>query len=432
MDYKVFPRVASHTFIKRQPSYCLLFFDYLGSRHSLGMNETAETILELCTGNKSVDELIVELANCYHDSEQSIEDKVLPFLKLLASAGIVSFERTPEYSPVVSVGSRDVVTVEQVLLELTYNCPLKCRHCFVEAGQGPTMERDVLIDVLENKLFPTGLRAAQLTGGEPFAYSGLDEIVNLFAKRRIPVQVTTSGYLLDEQARAVVSALSRSAGSIQVSVDGTSNYHDHLRGIDGSFNRALQFIDYAIKKKVRVVSATTLIDQRREDIHELCALMRDMGVSMFRLGALSSQGRASNLGGPVLWSVEQVRLLIDELANCYNTQTFSIGWIEDPGSDRDLINCGAGTKMLVINPRFYVRPCPMISDCLGNIKDESLGTIMKRGNRLYLDLHSPCDRICGSCPEVDNCRGCMASGLENAHKSECCSWLQNEYDGRGQ
>lgn len=427
MDMSMYPRMVAAAYIKRQPSYNLFFFDHFGERHSVGMDEVACTIVETCTGDKTLHEVVLKLVEEYQDSEQSVEEKLMPFLKQLEVAGIVTFSENPHFDPIKIVGTKELVTVEQVILELTYSCPLKCRHCFVEAGAGPSMNYRVLRDILTTKLLPIGIRAVQLTGGEPFVYNELEEIVSLFVRERIPLQLTTSGFVLNDQAKRVIDLLSKSMSSIQVSIDGLSDYHDHLRGVTGAFNRAVNFIEYAIGQNVKVFSAITLINQRESEIYSLCAMMRNKGVSLFRLGAVSPQGRASNLNDTLSWDVKRVRSFIKSLGILFNTDSFKVGWIEDPDDNLSLSNCGAGTKMLVINPHFTVRACPMIPDDFGNIMDESLETIMRRGNDFYLGLRSPRNETCENCPEVDNCKGCMAAGLANAHKVGLCYWHKKEY-----
>lgn len=362
----------------------------------------------------------------YNDSFEHVSEKVLRFLEKLQTINVLAFSSTPISAPIEVVGSKDFVSVEQVVFELSYVCPLRCRHCFIEAGVGPSMPSDGLYKTI-NALLPYGLRAVQLTGGEPFTYKHLEEVVTVLSRQQIPIQITTSGYILNKQARSVIASISGLHSSIQVSVDGLPDYHNALRGVADSFERAIDFIDFAINNNVRVFSATTLIDQSESDIDSLCKIMKAHGVSLFRIGTVIDQGRAVSLPHSRTWDVAATRNLIKRLAGKYDCGTFKIGWIEDPANNAGQINCGAGTKMLVIDPYFNVRACPMTSRPFGNILDDPIEHIMLRGNKIYLGLHSPRASICGSCPEIPNCSSCIASGIINGTKVSRCRWKCSEY-----
>ena len=426
MTPQVYPRMQAVAFIKRQPAYNLLFFDYQDQRLTVGMNDEGLAIVAACDGTNSLTHVAENLSQQFQEHVEDITPKLTKFLQQLEMLQLVKYADSPSNAPVPVLGTKNYLTPEHVVLELTHRCPLRCSHCYLDAGHGPTMDFPRLSRLLGQLVDEIGLRSVQLTGGEPFLYAKLGEIVNFLTGRGVPIQITTSGIVFNESSKAVLNSLTSRRNSVQVSVDGFKQSHNNIRGNVHSFQRAMQFLDYAIDHGVRTFTATSLIGQSREEITALCAHLRDRGVTLFRLGAVSIQGRASELGRAVRWSADDVRSLLSDLKAAYETETFHVGAFEDLSLVKTNYNCGAGTKLLLVDPSFHVRPCPMTDLHLGSLDKESLESIILRGNDLLQHMHAPGKDLCGDCPLEPSCRGCFAEGYSNSHRVEVCEWFNSE------
>ena len=94
---------------------------------------------------------------------------------------------------------------------------------------------------------PRSLRTVNITGGEPFLHPQLPDFVSA-VRRRLPRAITTistNGLLTDRIRRLLPDLLSRDPRlRIAVSIDGLEETHDLIRGLSGTFNKALQTIEH--------------------------------------------------------------------------------------------------------------------------------------------------------------------------------------------
>ena len=80
-----------------------------------------------------------------------------------------------------------------------------------------------------------------LTGTEPFLYPELLELVSYGVARNLNVHITTNGTLLSRYAGRLVELCPKpDALSITISLDGIGEVHDTIRGVTGTFDRALE------------------------------------------------------------------------------------------------------------------------------------------------------------------------------------------------
>lgn len=142
---------------------------------------------------------------------------------------------------------------EAVNIYPTDHCNLKCSMCF-ERLRKPHSELDMLdwiriIDQIQ-KFQPR----INLSGGEPFLYSQIKELITYIKKRGLFLSITTNGTLLSEYAEEIVRLR---INRIHISIDGPEEIHDRIRGIKGTFNRIMKGL--ARIKKLKRYSTLPII-----------------------------------------------------------------------------------------------------------------------------------------------------------------------------
>lgn len=422
-DFPVF-KVAA--FIKRQPSYSILFVDLPARRVPLVINSSALEIVKWLDGTHTQREILDELARKYSTSHEDLNRLCCEFIGKLVSLGVVGFERRRwERDVCIPVlGTSEVYTPNSFILELTHSCPLRCMHCYLDAADGPMMDYRSAVSLVDEIVDVVGVQGIQLTGGEPLGYPYLVELIEHLEQKHTPVSIATSGYASDAVMAHVLSALSGPMDLVQVSIDGFEGYHNKIRGRKDAFTRALAFIDLAICKGVKVSVATTLISQTEAEIASLCESMRARRVSVLRLGALLQEGRATSSHLGTSWSEGSMRPLIERLKSKFDTDDFRIEALETHDSSTIDHACGAGIKMMVIDPDFNARPCPMLMCKLGNVIDEPLMAVVRKTNTLMKGVSTPCEATCGQCSNFSACRGCIAAALANRDSTSNCPWFE--------
>jgi MoaA/NifB/PqqE/SkfB family radical SAM enzyme len=167
----------------------------------------------------------------------------------------------------------------KVNLACTYRCNMRCRNCNIWKRKP---ESELTVDEIGKVFSNLNIEWLNLTGGEPFLREDLVDIVRAIKERSDPyiLNITTNGFLTDK----IVSDFREIADMgiprilCGISVDGPEREHDSLRGMRGSWDRAVStykdlislslqdlnvFFSYTISS-----SNSTLFHKTMEDIRE--------------------------------------------------------------------------------------------------------------------------------------------------------------------
>src|SRR5271170_6397891 len=125
-----------------------------------------------------------------------------------------------------------------VVWEITLACDLKCLHCGSRAGHRRAVELSTaecrqVVDALAE----LGTREISLIGGEAYLRKDWTEIVRAIRSHGMYCAIQTGGRNLTPKRLA--AAVAAGLQGVGVSIDGLQPLHDRLRGVPGSFNRAL-------------------------------------------------------------------------------------------------------------------------------------------------------------------------------------------------
>jgi MoaA/NifB/PqqE/SkfB family radical SAM enzyme len=150
---------------------------------------------------------------------------------------------------------------KSICLILTESCNLKCLMCDIgrknerkqDNGFSPLtdaitrgeelMNMDDWKTLLDDIAGLNGHPLVLLTGTEPFLYPGILDLLDYGLSLNLNFHITTNGTLLSRFAyRLVELSTRRDSLRITISLDGIGEIHDAIRGVRGTFNRALEGI----------------------------------------------------------------------------------------------------------------------------------------------------------------------------------------------
>ena len=122
--------------------------------------------------------------------------------------------------------------------DLTYRCPLGCRHCYLSGVERPDMPTGQVFRILE-ELAQCGTLSLTLSGGEVFSRKDFPEILEKARELRFQIAVKTSGALATPRQ---LDALVR-ANPLRVDLSFYSHdpeIHDAVTRRPGSFEKSLE------------------------------------------------------------------------------------------------------------------------------------------------------------------------------------------------
>lgn len=169
--------LKNNNFILEQPNKILFSYIIKGSRMLVNINDSAKQILLRLNGIYTIDEIIRALGKEYQEDFLIVKMMVENFLDELRENSLLE-EHSISIEKNIKRGYSNLYTPEHVTLELTHNCPLKCQHCFLNAGIGKEMPFEKCEQVV-TELLESGTRIFQLTGGEPFCFKKINKIISL-------------------------------------------------------------------------------------------------------------------------------------------------------------------------------------------------------------------------------------------------------------
>lgn len=198
-------------------------------------------------------------------------------------------------------------------LHVTLDCPLRCTHCYANAGTGDNNCFPV-IDLVKTcyEAADLGFRYVIITGGEPLFHPESEAMLDALAKLREnvkPLQIVLRTSLVLPTNENILEKISRCADQVVVSIDGDAETHDGRRG-KGSYARTLSNLEKlaALSDHTELSIATVLplhlVKSAPGD--SVRALAKRLGIHRIRFRPILPIGRAlesqPDLAPDTLWS----------------------------------------------------------------------------------------------------------------------------------
>jgi len=265
----------------------------------------------------------------------------------------------------------------------TYRCQCRCSHCFSDAG-GRRAEEELTTEELKRVIDQAkelGVLHAIFTGGEPLLRENIVELVAHAHKAGLITRLSTNGILLtrDMVARLKQAGLTQCGVSID---DPDPKIHDRLRGIPGTFAKAIEGIRHLrrsnLKCRILTYASHRTISDRLE---EIIALGRRLKVMSVQIRFPVASGRWDGAYHEVLSEEEKARTRA--------LQDMSFVYCEQP-TPRSIC-CLCSKALFHVTPSGEVTPCGFVPYVLGSLREEPLADIWHRHvSRLRLKWRDDC------------------------------------------
>ena len=258
------------------------------------INRTAAEILSLCNGEYSISDIIKTLCALYEmENQETIHEIVSDFITDSVDRGYVNMQmKYGTSSPVKIYGDYSMVTPVFACLEVTKRCPLKCKHCYNNSGsvQGYEMNLEEIKQVL-TILSEIGVQKLMLTGGEATARTDFIDIVEYAYSKFVAISIASNGYLMDESLIKQLASF-RNKIVVQISIDGSEEHHNLIRGKEDSYRKAIRAVKLLRMNSVPVIVATTLNSTNFPDMEAVAKAAYEAGALQIIYAITTDQGRA--------------------------------------------------------------------------------------------------------------------------------------------
>jgi len=301
---------------------------------------------------------------------------------------------------------------------ITLRCPLKCAHCYVDAGE---QEAEGVLSTEEafgviDQICETGKPVVVLSGGEPLLRDDVYTLAGYGTQKGLRMVMGTSGYLLDNNT--AVRLKESGIRAVAISLDSADPVlHDSFRGTPGVWKKAIQAIHNCQDAGIHVQINVTVMHSDAGDVDSVVEFGKDLGVRDYQIFFPVPTGRAYEAGpvNPVKYE-ELIRQILIRYRNSdmnirptcapqFRRIAEGLG-IANPAWGR---GCLAGITYCRIFANGDVTPCPYLPVRAGNVRTTSFSDIWNN-SPLFAVLRDPVNLTgkCGRCDFKTICGGCRA------------------------
>lgn len=314
--------------------------------------------------------------------------------------------------------------LNELKIEVTYNCPLGCVHCSSNAGADNThsISKQKCLDIIQQAA-ELGVKEIAFSGGEPLIWDGLDEAVALCSHLGIEAKIYTSGNcddIMGTLANLSANGLKKAIFSIY-----SPKEAEHVRVTRklNSFQNTKLAIQachkYGIMPEIHFVALASNYRQ----LPELVEFAKKLDIGTISILRFVPQGRGVAIERKDTLTKEQNL----ELASMIN-RIRKGGFIIRTGSPFNVLflndkpQCLAAQDRMIISPDLSIYPCdafkqipaerirkPVVSSSL---KNTTVADCWKNSSYLNAVREAVAKKPkipCSACASYQKCRsGCLA------------------------
>ena len=278
----------------------------------------------------------------------------------------------------------------KLTLVATYHCNFRCEMCNIwrkeSVGEMTPAEAAAFFGRWSHFSW------VHLTGGELFMRRDLEDLVDAIVDRDRALYLLnfpTTGWFGDRTVALVERVLRRGVGRLMttISIDGPAALHDQMRGLAGSWERAvdtLRRLRAIERRNFQVVAGMTLFARNAALVDETIAAIRRVVPGFERTDLHLNIGHESphyfaNAGSPAASAAGGVAAAIEAHRAQTRGRLHPVRFLEDryqalvadyARDRRSPLPCTALSSSCFIDPYWHVFPCSIWSRSIGNLRDE--------------------------------------------------------------
>lgn len=294
-----------------------------------------------------------------------------------------------------------------VVWEITNNCNFKCPHC--RAYEEFTVDDEQIENKIIDELIKNDILTVNISGGEPLLNPRIFEIIQRLSNANMYVGISTNGWLYKEKRKKLLEA---GLKFIQVSLDGDKMLHEKFRGVEGSYERAVDTLKQAKKDGLFTQMNVTITSENLKTLEWNYNKALEIGVDKILYRRVVSAGKAVE-NDYIIPNKKEYIDTIQKLIKLDNSKLIVavddpiIYAIQDIESDEKL-GCAAGIKSVGISSNGDIYPCIFLREKLGNITKDNLKELWQN-NEILNKLRNKDINECGKCKYKFSCGGCRAA-----------------------
>ena len=259
-----------------------------------------------------------------------------------------------------------------------YKCNFSCDHCSqarlreIEKNEDVMTTEEMIAAI--KKCLDFGALSIDFIGGESLLYKDFDKLVEACNPSRTFITMVTNGYMLNE--KMIKHLIDIGVDKLNISIDSWyPEEHDKMRGVKGAHKKAFNSIELC-RKLGMFVDLETVVFRDYTKSDSFMKVVEYCMKNKVRLVMVAAVPLGSWEGNYDMLISEEDNRRMKELHQKYP-------WITRNCVGQKNAGCPAGYELLSISSNGDVQPCDFIRISFGNIKTDSLASIVKKVEKLH-------------------------------------------------
>ena len=296
--------------------------------------------------------------------------------------------------------------INQLYLQLTYKCNLKCRHCFMPQNAKECEITYEKAKEIIDEAYDLGINNVRISGGECTLSRDFIKIIRYIRQKYLSYSFVTNGQMLYEDESLFNEIINTYPNNIKISLYSMEeNVHDFITGVKGSHYKTLNVINRLKKHNINVTIACFLMKYNAAGCKAVNDFAKEINADItFDTIFIDNPG---NLNSYVKLSEEETEVLYlnkNYPNNIYNSELKRMR--------TNVKMCEAGYMLLNVMPNLDITPCVNVKYKLGNFKTDSLTKIWNEViPRFRQNLPFKNTSECNKHPYCRYCRFCPAIAM---------------------
>lgn len=312
--------------------------------------------------------------------------------------------------------SNAVGGITSAMFELTYRCSEACIHCYNIGSAHNEKEEstrhireELTVDQYKSiidQFYELGLFRVCLTGGDPFSYKNVWDVIEYLYSKNIVFDIYTNGQLLYGHEELLANYYPKIVGiSIYSGID---KIHDSITRVEGSFKKSIAVMEKLSNLAIPLYLKCCVIKTNfssYDTIFEIADKL--LAFPQIEVCVTDTVDGNKYVSQNLRLSEDQYNTILqDKRVPLYVGVEGTMKTIMPRDNNKNL--CSAGIHTFDITPEGYLVPCCKLQLIIGDVKKQKISEMIKKSEKLnkWLSLTLKDYTKCGRNHYCDYCNVC--------------------------
>ncbi len=263
--------------------------------------------------------------------------------------------------------------INSAVIAITEKCNLKCSMCNIWKIENPVNLALEKFEKLHN------LKYINLSGGEPFLRTDLYEIIKTLKANNpyASIIISSNGFLTNQIVGLMkkIMFIDKNIG-IRISIDGISETHNKIRGMNNSFENAIQTLKELKENKIPNLGiGFTISNDNKTELLKVYELSKQLGIEFSMSSVQNSEIYFNKQDNDILFDKNlenQINFIIHDQLKSYNLKKwlrayFDFGLLYYLKNQKRILPADSGNFSIFIDSNSDIYPSNLINEKIGSL-----------------------------------------------------------------